>query len=155
MKRCILTVSLTLAALGGPAFAQSFDETVAYIQDRCVGSSVSYSDHATVSAVQFSAEQSGALRYVHRTINLDGSNPYTHTYSVPLSDIETIEADSLNNVRITINAADAIFTTRTSSRGSAGPFQTSQTTMHCPNRDRIIRALRHLVSLADDDPFAN
>jgi hypothetical protein len=158
MNRIVFAACVvTLAGLSLPAFAQSFDETVSYIQDRCVGTSVTYNYSGTtparISTTQFSADQSGSLSFRHRIAWSDGRSPSTsmQSFRVPLSDIEEIKDDpGGNSGRIGIRARGAII----SDLGN-GPGRLSETYLYCPNRDRIVRALEHLVSLADDDPFAN
>ena len=146
--RRILFALVALAGLSLPAFAQSFDETVSYIQDRCVGHTVEYpmgSRTLSSTLLAFNAEEAGSIELTR--MSNEGNR---REYSVSMFDVVGI-----SNYRNEI----IIETRPDSARGRLiGGNRTNSVTdiyFFCPNPDRAVRAMEHLVSFAGDDPFAN
>ena len=151
MMKTSLTCSIILAGAfavtGSPAAAQSLDETVSYIQGRCVNSTI-YHNYPTgsqpVTALSFTV-QNGVMSWRYR------NDMRAHTLTVPLADISSI---THSGDEITIHSSRRSVAMDLSD-DSVGAANYSEGWMYCPNPDRIVRALEHLVSLEGDDPFAD
>ena len=151
MIKTSLTCSIIMAGafvvMGSPANAQSVDETVSYIQGRCVNSTV-YHNYPTgsrpVTALSFNV-QNGIMSWRY------SNGSWTTTVTVPLSDVSSI-THSGEEIRIRSNSRSLGMDL---SDDSVGAAYDTDGWMYCPNAERIVRALEHLVSLEGDDPFAN
>ena len=144
---CSIIIAGAFAVTGSPANAQSLNETVSYIQGRCVNSTV-YQNYPTgsqpVTTVSFSV-QNGIMSWRYR------NRMRTHTVTVPLADVSSV-THSGEEITIRSNSRSVGLDL---SDDSVGAAYDTEGFMYCPNADRIVRALEHLVSLEGDDPFAN
>ena len=153
--RRILFALVVLAGLSLPAFAQSFDETVSYIQDRCVGQTVEYGEvrpgtgtRRASTLLAFNAEEGGSIEF--RTTGTTGT--ISSDNRVSLSDVVRIEHTGQNRIIIRARPDSSQTDYDDDDRGA---YPGSGIGFYCPTPDRIVRALQHLVSFAGDDPFAN
>lgn len=144
---CSMILAGAFAVMGSPANAQSVDETVSYIQGRCVNSTV-YHNYPTgsqpVTTLSFNV-QNGIMSWRYR------NDMRTHTLTVPLADVSSV-THSGEEITIRSNSRSVGMDL---SDDSVGAANYTEGWMYCPNADRIVRALEHLVSLEGDDPFAN
>ena len=144
---CGMILAGAFAVTGSPANAQSLNETVSYIQGRCVNSTV-YHNYPTgsqpVTALSFNV-QNGIMSWRYR------NDMRTHTVTVPLADVSSV-THSGEEITIRSNSRSVGMDL---SDDSVGAANYTEGWMYCPNADRIVRALEHLVSLEGDDPFAN
>lgn len=149
MIKTSLTCSIIMAGAfvvtGNPANAQSVDETVSYIQGRCVNSTVLDGDRRH-SFNSFNV-QNGIMSW---SIGVVGQ-PWTTILNVPLADVSLI---THTDNKITIHSSRRSIAWVISDIPDVTNYNTVVST-YCPNADRIVRALEHLVSLEGDDPFAN
>ena len=152
--RRILFALVVLAGLSLPAFAQSFDETVSYIQDRCVGQTVEYTVDAgteyerTLSStlLSFNANEGRSIEF--REMIQSGLR---RDYGVSMSDVVSImNAGNVISIEARPDSAWGDFVDDT-----RGAYSETYISFYCRNPDRIVRALQHLVSFAGDDPFAD
>ena len=144
---CSIIIAGAFAVTGSPANAQSLNETVSYIQGRCVNSTVlrNYSTGSRpVTALSFNV-QNGIMSWRY------SNGSWTTTVTVPLSDVSSI-THSGTEITIRSNSRSVGLDL---SDDSVGAAYDTEGVMYCPNADRIVRALEHLVSLEGDDPFAN
>lgn len=154
--RRILFALVALAGLSLPAFAQSFDETVSYIQDRCVGQTVEYGEarqstggvRRSSTLLAFNAEEGGSIEF--RRTGTTGTIRSDHRVS--LSDVVSVEHTGQNKIVIRARPDSSQSDWLDDDRGA---YPGSGIDFYCPTPDRIVRALQHLVSFAGDDPFAN
>ncbi len=153
--RRILFALVALAGLSLPAFAQSFDETVSYIQDRCVGLTVDHemdpSTGLTMTShtlLAFNADEGGSIEF--RRTGTTGTIRSDHILS--LSHVVSVEHTGQNKIVIRARPDSSQSDWLDDDRGA---YPGSGIEFYCPTPDRIVRALQHLVTFAGDDPFAD